>query len=113
MKLLTQTFAKQISFTLGCYDRIIITGTIPEICHCKGMTNFMMRHKIRIFDLLFIKENNRITNSQYQEYSMCQSVQLLMTSNFGKTKPDVPKLAQLERQNYILERSNKGAIHTV
>jgi len=50
MKLLTQTFAKQISFTLGCYDRIIITGTIPEICHCKGMTNFMMRNKIRIFD---------------------------------------------------------------
>jgi hypothetical protein len=50
MKLLTETFAKQISFTLGCYDRIIITGTIPEICHAHGMTSFMLRNKLHLFD---------------------------------------------------------------
>jgi len=50
MKLLTETFAKQINFTLGCYDRIIITGTIPEICHVHGMTAYMLRNKLHIFD---------------------------------------------------------------
>lgn len=50
MKLLTETYAKRISFTLGCFDRLLITGTLPEICHSKGMTSYMYKKSIRIFD---------------------------------------------------------------
>jgi hypothetical protein len=35
---------------LSCYDRIVITGTLPGACHSKGMTSFLYAHQIKIFD---------------------------------------------------------------
>jgi len=40
----------QLSGVLSCYDRILITGTIPTICYAAGMTTFLYMNKIRIFD---------------------------------------------------------------
>jgi DNA-binding MarR family transcriptional regulator len=50
MELLTQTYQEQISFSLSCYDRIIITGRMPEISYAQGMTSYLYQHKVRIFD---------------------------------------------------------------
>ncbi|MDP2828411.1 MAG: hypothetical protein Q8O37_07375, partial [Sulfuricellaceae bacterium] len=33
-----------------CFDRIIITGTLPGACYAGGMTSFLYAHGIRIFD---------------------------------------------------------------
>ena len=65
MPLLTEQYANEIKGILSCYDRIVITGTLPHICHAKGMTDWLNIHKIRIFDYpqfadgirLKIKEN--------------------------------------------------------
>jgi hypothetical protein len=35
---------------LSCYDRIIVTGTLPGACYAKGMTEFLSARQIRIFD---------------------------------------------------------------
>ncbi len=35
---------------LSCYDRIVITGTLPGVCYAKGMTSFLYGNAIRIFD---------------------------------------------------------------
>jgi hypothetical protein len=35
---------------LSCYDRIIVTGTLPGACYAKGMTGFLSARQIRIFD---------------------------------------------------------------
>ena len=43
---LTRTSRNQ----LCCYDRVVITGTVPHICYVKGMTEWLNSHKIRIFD---------------------------------------------------------------
>jgi hypothetical protein len=40
----------QLSGVLSCYDRILITGTIPTVCYAAGMTNFLYINQIRIFD---------------------------------------------------------------
>lgn len=50
MELLTTKYANQISGILSCYDRIIITGTLPELCYSKGMTSYLYKNNIRIFD---------------------------------------------------------------
>ena len=50
MELLTTTYKEKISGTLDCYDRIVLTGTIPEICHSRGMTTYLYQNKIKIFD---------------------------------------------------------------
>lgn len=35
---------------LSCFDRLIITGTLPDACYAKGMTAYLYMHQIRIFD---------------------------------------------------------------
>jgi hypothetical protein len=35
---------------LSCYDRVVITGTVPVICYAEGMTRFLYTRGIRIFD---------------------------------------------------------------
>ena len=50
MKLLPETYKDKISGTLSCFDRIIFTGTIPQICYAQGMTSYLYSNDIRIFD---------------------------------------------------------------
>jgi len=50
MEILTEKYRDKISFTLGCYDRVIIKGTLLEIAYAQGMTNFLYKNKTRIFD---------------------------------------------------------------
>lgn len=35
---------------LSCYDRIVITGTLPQACYAAGMTGFLTGRGVRIFD---------------------------------------------------------------
>ena len=35
---------------LSCYDRLIVTGTVPGACYAGGMTSFVYAKGIRIFD---------------------------------------------------------------
>lgn len=50
MKLLTDTHSKQISGILGCFDRLILTGTLPQVCYSQGMTSYLYSQGVRIFD---------------------------------------------------------------
>jgi len=40
----------RIAGVVSCYDRIVIMGTIPGICYADGMTSYLYRENIRIFD---------------------------------------------------------------
>jgi len=50
MKLLTEKYQDNIAFTLSCYDRVILNGTLPEISYPQGLTNYLYQNEIRIFD---------------------------------------------------------------
>ena len=50
VELLTERHARQIAGVLGCYDRILIFGTLPGICYAGGMTSFLYTRQVRIFD---------------------------------------------------------------
>ena len=39
-----------ITGVLGCFDRVLIQGTLPGICYADGMTAILNAKKIRIFD---------------------------------------------------------------
>ncbi len=47
---LTDRYAANLHGVLSCYDRIIITGTLPGACYAGGMTSYLYAHGIRIFD---------------------------------------------------------------
>jgi hypothetical protein len=46
---LTERYDEHIAGVLSCYDRILITGTLPTVCFAGGMTSFLYRNKIPIF----------------------------------------------------------------
>jgi hypothetical protein len=48
--LLTERYRDQIQGVICCYDRVIIQGTLPELCYAQGMTAFLTKCGIRIFD---------------------------------------------------------------
>ncbi len=50
MELLTSTYKEKISGVLSCFDRLIITGTLPQICYAQGMTSYLCGQGERIFD---------------------------------------------------------------
>jgi len=50
MELLTERHVSKIRGVLSCLDRVVITGTIPVICHAEGMSSLLRASDIRIFD---------------------------------------------------------------
>jgi predicted transcriptional regulator len=50
MELISETYKNKISCVLSCYDRLILTGTLPEISYAQGMTRYMYENGIMIFD---------------------------------------------------------------
>ena len=49
-QLLTERYRERLHGVLSCYDRIVITGTLPGICYAAGMSSFLYAKGIRIFD---------------------------------------------------------------
>ena len=47
---LLERYRDRIAGVLTCYDRIVITGTLPGACYADGMTSFLNAKHIRIFD---------------------------------------------------------------
>ena len=49
MELLTQRYSEKISGKLSCYERIVITGTLPVLSNDGHLTADMYQNNIRIF----------------------------------------------------------------
>jgi hypothetical protein len=47
---LLDRYDDRIAGVLSCYDRVVITGTLPTVCYAAGMTRFLYARGVRIFD---------------------------------------------------------------
>ena len=47
---LAERHAEQIAGVLSCYDRVIVQGTLPVFCYADGMSAYLSKRRIRIFD---------------------------------------------------------------
>src|SRR5271165_1024406 len=47
---LTERYDDRIAGVLSCYDRVVITGTLPGVCYAGGMTRYLNANGVRIFD---------------------------------------------------------------
>jgi len=47
---LRERYGEHLAGVLSCYDRILITGTLPNVCFAGGMTHFLYAKGVRIFD---------------------------------------------------------------
>lgn len=48
--MLTDRYASLILGVFSCFDRILFTGTLPDICHAKAFTRELNRRHVKIFD---------------------------------------------------------------
>lgn len=48
--LLTDRYIGEIDGVLHCYDRVVVSGHLEDICYAKGMTKYLYNQGIRIFD---------------------------------------------------------------
>jgi hypothetical protein len=51
-----ERYDDRIGGVLSCYDRVVITGTLPTVCCAAGMTKFLGANQVRIFDYLRFAE---------------------------------------------------------
>lgn len=49
-QLLTERYADSIAGVIGSYDRIVISGNLQPLCYAEGMTSYLYRQGIRIFE---------------------------------------------------------------
>lgn len=68
MELLTQRYNEKISGILHCYDRIVITGTLPVLSNADHLTTYMFQNNIRIFDYVKFAEPYRDELKQNAEH---------------------------------------------
>ena len=56
MSMLTEKYASKIRGVLSCFDRVLITGTLPDICYADAMSSHLRSKGIRIFDYTHFAE---------------------------------------------------------
>jgi len=54
-ELLSERYCNELDGVLSCYDRIVIIGSLYPFCYAQGMTHYMYRKGIRIFDYELIE----------------------------------------------------------
>ena len=107
MPLLTEKYAEKIDGILSCYDRIIITGTLPGLCYAGGMTTHLNAHGIRIFDYPRFAEPFR---DQLRENAESISAENQLEIEFIKKIKQVRKEDRI--QEIITERGDHpGLVH--
>ncbi len=89
MELFTDRHASKIRGKLSCFDRVVITGTIPGVCYAAGMTSFLYANGIRIFDYPKwaepLREEIR-TNAERLAEENGLEIEFIRRKNFRKEK---------------------------
>jgi hypothetical protein len=87
MVVLTERYADQILGVLSCFDRVVITGTLPEICHAGAMSGYLSSQGIRIFDYTQFAEPLRDEIRTHAERLAAEaglSIEFIRRRNFRK-----------------------------
>src|SRR5216110_102690 len=45
-----ERYADRIVGTVSCFDRVVVTGTLPAICHARAMEGHLRARSMRLFD---------------------------------------------------------------
>ena len=101
IELLTDRHAAEIAGVLGCWDRMLIFGTLPRVCFAGGMTSFLFERRIRIFDYPKFAEpyRNRIReNAEKMAAEAGIEIEFIRKRNFRKEDRVKAILAQRGEQ---------------
>lgn len=106
MELLTQRYSEKISGTLGCYDRIVITGTLPVLSNAGHLTAYLFQNNIRIFDYAKFAEPFRDTLKVNAEKLATESGLLIEFIRKGNVRKEALIEAVLKKRG-----THPGLVH--
>lgn len=96
--LLSERHAKQIAGVLSCYDRVIVQGTLPVFCYADGMTAYLSKRRIRIFDFTqFAKPLTDAIKANAEELAAANGLQIDYVRKKNFRKEDKVKAVLKER----------------
>jgi hypothetical protein len=96
----------KIKGVISCFDRIVLTGTIPGVCYAEGMTSLLFKENIQIFDYTkFVepmREEIRLNTEKLAEENGLE-IDFIRKKNFRKE----------DRINDIIKQrgSHPGLVH--
>jgi len=107
-RLLTDRYGDRLHGVLNCYDRIVITGTIPGACFASGMTAFLNSQHIRIFDYArFAEPLRERIRARAQELATEHHVRIEHISKAHIRKEDVVAQVLAQRGDH------PGLVHVI
>ena len=108
MGILTKTYRKKITCTLSCLDRVILTGTLPQICYSQGMTSYLYSQGIRIFDYAkFVEPFREQLRTNAEQVAKEHNVEIEFVRKSHIRKEDLVKKV-LDNRGY-----HSGLVHII
>jgi hypothetical protein len=105
---LTERYRDRLHGVLSCYDRIVVTGTLPEACYAGGMTAFLKARGVRIFDYpRFAEPLREAIRLRAQELAQSVGIQIEHIAKAHIRKEDVVAKV-LERRG-----DHPGLVHVI
>lgn len=104
--LLTQRYSGQIDHVLSCFDRVILTGTLPDFCHAEAATRELNMRSILIFDFpQFAKELRDRIRANAERLAAANGLEIEFLRNASVRK-------EKRIQDILLERGTEpGLVH--
>lgn len=107
--LLTERYKDALLGILSCYDRVIITGTLPGACYSQGMTSYLFAHQIKIFDYAkeFADPLRNMIRENAQSLAKAHGVEIEHVGNADLRKEDLVAKVLAQRGDH------PGLVHII
>ena len=92
--LLQERYEQLIKGTTSCFDRIVISGTIPVICFAEGMTGYLNSKSVRIFDYpKFAEPFKEALRGNAESIAKANGIEIEFVRNSSARKEDIVRKA--------------------
>jgi hypothetical protein len=92
--LLQERYKQLIKGTISCFDRVLISGTIPVICFAEGMTGYLYSKSVRIFDYpKFAEPFKETLRANAEAIAKTNDIEIEFVRNSSARKEDIVRKA--------------------
>ncbi|MEJ7739962.1 MAG: hypothetical protein WKF97_21280 [Chitinophagaceae bacterium] len=92
MELLTTRYADNIIGILGCYDRLVVKGTLPSLCYSEGMSRYLKKNNFLLFDYTkFADPFREKLKAHAEELALKHSIVIEFIRSSSARKEDIAK----------------------
>jgi hypothetical protein len=90
LELLTKRYKDKISGVLSCYDRIVLKGTLPTVCYAQGMTGYLFKNNVQVFDYTkFADPLREKIRANAEQLAAANNISIEFVRNCSARKEDI------------------------